>query len=68
MIACDTTCPSADARYDAHRVLVVDTDHATQYRMRLIWGSGTSANAISAGTRILLFQLATESPGPGRAA
>lgn len=38
-----------DVRFDARRVLVTDTEHATPYRMRFIWGSGTSANAISAG-------------------
>lgn len=45
----DTPANAGDVRYDAHRVLVVDTDHATSYRMRFIWGSGTSAAAISAG-------------------
>jgi len=35
--------------FDPHEVLVVDTDHATPYRMRLIYGSGTSGDAITAG-------------------
>ena len=34
--------------FDAHRILVTDTDHTTPYRFRLIYGSGTSAAAISA--------------------
>lgn len=45
----DVPANAGDVRYDAHFILVVDTDHTTPYRMRFIWGSGTSANAISAG-------------------
>ncbi len=44
----DNPVGAADVRYDAHLVLVVDTDHATTYRLRFIWGSGTSAEAIIA--------------------
>ena len=36
-------------RYDARYVLVTDTDHATPYRLRFIWGSGNSGDAITAG-------------------
>ncbi len=45
----DIPANAGDVRYDARRVLVVDTDHATAYRMRFIWGSGTSGEAIGAG-------------------
>ena len=34
--------------HDPHLVLVVDTDHATPYRIRFIYGTGTSAEAIIA--------------------
>jgi hypothetical protein len=37
------------SKHDPHRLLVVDTDHATPYRLRIIYGTGTSADAISAG-------------------
>lgn len=40
---------SGDVYFDAHTLLVTDTDHATPYRIRLIYGTGTSAAAISAG-------------------
>ena len=40
---------SGDVYFDAHTILVTDTDHATPYRIRLIYGSSTSAAAISAG-------------------
>jgi len=36
-------------KFDAHLILVVDTDDATPYRIRIIYGTGTSAAAISAG-------------------
>ena len=45
----DIPANAGDVRYDSRRILVIDTDHATAYRMRLIWGSGTSAAAIGAG-------------------
>lgn len=49
-------CGSADnpvlttqTEFDAHRVLVVDLDNQTDmWRLRIIWGTGTSAAAISA--------------------
>ena len=44
----DVPANIGDVRYDARRILVTDTDHTTPYRMRLIWGSGTSAAAIIA--------------------
>jgi len=36
------------AKFDAHLILVTDTDHATPYRVRFIYGTGTSADAIAA--------------------
>jgi hypothetical protein len=46
----DSPVPSPDdAKFDAHLILVTDTDHTTPYRIRLIYGTGTSAAAISAG-------------------
>ncbi len=45
----DTPANAGDVRYDARYVLVTDTDHATPYRLRFIWGSGTSGDAITAG-------------------
>ena len=45
----DIPANAGDVRYDAHKILVIDTDHATSYRMRFIWGAGTSVAAIGAG-------------------
>jgi len=45
----DNPVLATDAKFDAHLVLVTDTDHATPYRMRIIYGTGTSADAITAG-------------------
>lgn len=45
----DTPVPAPDnVKFDAHLILVTDTDHSTPYRMRIIYGTGTSAAAISA--------------------
>jgi len=35
-------------KFDPHLVLVTDTDHTTPYRIRLIYGTGTSGEAIAA--------------------
>jgi hypothetical protein len=35
-------------KFDPHLLFVVDTDHATAYRIRIIYGTGTSAAAIVA--------------------
>ena len=45
----DNPVLATDVKFDAHTVLVTDTDHATPYRFRVIYGTGTSAAAISAG-------------------
>lgn len=46
----DIPVPSPDdVKFDAHLILVTDTDHSTPYRFRIIYGTGTSAAAISAG-------------------
>lgn len=45
----DNPVLATDVKFDAHLCLVVDTDHATAYRIRFIYGTGTSAAAISAG-------------------
>ena len=45
----DVPAKATDTRFDAHRILVMDTEHTTAYRMRFIWGSGTSGDAITAG-------------------
>lgn len=50
---------AGSAYYDAHRIMVTDTDHATPYRLRLSWGLTTSADAIIAGNyATLMFRLA----------
>jgi hypothetical protein len=49
---CGTADDATDGlgeKFDPHLLLVVDTDHATPYRIRIIYGTGTSADAISAG-------------------
>jgi len=45
----DNPVLATDAKFDAHTVLVTDSDHSTPYRIRFIYGTGTSAAAITAG-------------------
>lgn len=45
----DNPVAATDAQFDGRQLMVVDSDHATAYRMRIIYGTGTSADAITAG-------------------
>ena len=45
----DNPVLTTDTKFDAHLVLVTDTDHSTPYRMRVIYGNGTSLSAIADG-------------------
>ena len=36
-------------KFDVHRIFIDDVSEATLYKMRLIWGTGTMADAITAG-------------------
>ena len=45
----DVPVPSTEnAYYDLHHVLIANVDDATAYRLRVIYGTGTSADAIAA--------------------
>ena len=44
----DVPTHALDTFHDPHVILVVDTEHATPYRLRFIWGTGTSGAAITA--------------------
>lgn len=45
----DNPVSATDVQFDGRQLMVVDSDHATVYRMRIIYGAGTSADAITAG-------------------
>lgn len=46
----DPTPGDGDSKYDCHRIMVTDLDDdTTPWRIRIIWGSGTSGDAITAG-------------------
>jgi len=45
----DDPVVSGSVYFDPHRILFVDFENATAWRFRLIWGTGTSADAITAG-------------------
>jgi hypothetical protein len=45
----DTPIISGMVRYDLHRLMMVGASSSTAYKLRLIYGSGTMADAITAG-------------------
>lgn len=46
----DPTPGDGDTKFDLHRLLITDLDDDTDpWRIRIIWGTGTSGDAISAG-------------------
>ena len=45
----DTPAISGMVKYDIHRLLIVDASSTTQYKLRIIYGSGTMNDAITAG-------------------
>lgn len=44
----DNPVATGDTKFDPHLILVTDSEHSTPYRLRFIYGEGTSAAAISA--------------------
>lgn len=42
-------CIAGDTKFDCHRLLIIDTSATTTYVLRIIYGSGTMADAINAG-------------------
>lgn len=44
----DVPVPTGNVKFDAGYIFVTDTDHATPYKIRIIYGTGTSAAAIIA--------------------
>lgn len=45
----DTPAISGMARYDVHRLLITDSTSTTVWKLQLIYGTGTMADAITAG-------------------
>lgn len=61
----DTPTPTPDdAKFDCHRIMVTDLDDDTSpWRLRIIWGSGTSADAITAGQWTEIMVMTNAVPG-----
>jgi hypothetical protein len=45
----DTPIISGMVRYDLHRIMMVNASSQTAYKLRIVYGSGTMADAITAG-------------------
>jgi len=60
----DNPVLATDAKFDIHRLLVTDLDDdTTPWRVRVIWGSGTSADAITAGQWTEMMTVTNAVPG-----
>jgi len=60
----DPTPGDGDTKFDCHRVLVTDLDDdTTPWRLRIIWGSGTSGDAITAGQWTEIMVMTNAVPG-----
>lgn len=45
----DTPAIAGNVRFDLHRIMMVNASSQTTYKLRLVYGSGTMADAITAG-------------------
>lgn len=54
----DTPVATGKTLFDLHRILVVTQDQSTQYILRFVWGTGTMADAITAGQYSLVAVIA----------
>lgn len=60
----DPTPGDGDTKFDCHRVLGTDLDDdTTPWRLRIIWGSGTSGDAITAGQWTEVMIMTNAVPG-----
>jgi len=44
----DTPVITGKVAFDLHRILVLDVDHDTPYKLRIVYGTGTQAQAVEA--------------------
>jgi len=60
----DNPVLATDVKFDCHRIFVTDLDDdTTPWRIRIIWGSGTSADAITAGQWTEMMVMTNAVPG-----
>ena len=60
----DPTPGDGDTKFDAHRLLIVDLDNdITPWKVRVIWGTGTSGDAITAGQCTEIMAMTNNIPG-----
>ncbi len=45
----DTPIAIGQVMFDLHRLLIIDVAHDTPYKLRIVYGTGTRANAVLAG-------------------
>jgi len=60
----DNPVLATDTKYDIHRLLITDLDDDTSpWRVRIIWGTGTSGDAITAGQWSEMMVMSNAVPG-----
>jgi hypothetical protein len=60
----DQPAVTGDVKFDCHRVFVTDLDDdTTPWRLRIIWGTGTSGEAIAAGQWTEVMVMTNAVPG-----
>lgn len=45
----DTPAITLMTKFDVHRIMIIDASETTTYKLRLVYGTGTKADAIAAG-------------------
>lgn len=58
----EDVCVSGDTKFDIHKLEVIATSSSTVYVLRIIWGSGTMADAIAAGQYSEIMVLHDDAP------
>lgn len=64
--ASDTPISAGNIRFDARRVLVATMQHTTPYVFQLVWGSGSFADAVSAGQTSSAMLIKSSATGAGQ--
>lgn len=60
----DNPVLATDSKFDIHRLLITDLDDdTTPWRVRIIWGTGTSGDAITAGQWTEIMVMSNAVPG-----
>ncbi|MDD5486240.1 MAG: hypothetical protein PHW65_01610 [Dehalococcoidales bacterium] len=63
----DTPVVAGNAKFDAHRLLIATSSVTTAWVLRLVYGTGTMADAEAAGQYTDIMTITPAAPGPANA-